>query len=99
MIIHDFYVIGVTIDPFEAYSPLIVDPDTVLPCPVPAELLQPICWRDADIIQCDGIVEHTEFAIPDLLDVLRQPGRAQAGEDAGGFLACEGFDHVFRWII
>ena len=99
MIIHDFYVIGITIDPFEAYSPMIVDPDAVLPCPVAAELPQPICWRDADIVQCDGIVKHTELAIADLLDVLGQPGRAQAFEDAGGFLAPEGFDHLFRKII
>jgi hypothetical protein len=28
------------------------------------------------------------------LDVLGQPGRAQAFEDAGGFLAFEGFDHL-----
>ena len=96
MIIHDFYVISITIDPFKAYPPLIVDPDAVLPCPVAAELLQPVCWRNAEVVQCDGIVEHAKLAVVDLLDVLGQPGRSQAGEDAGGFLALEGFDHVFR---
>jgi hypothetical protein len=33
------------------------------------------------------------------LDVLGQPGRAQAFGDAGGLLALEGFDHLFRQII
>jgi len=76
MIIHDFYVIGITIDPFEAYPPLIVDPDAVLPCPVAAKLLQPVGWRDAEIVQCDGIVKHAALAfqaalpIADLLDVF-----------------------------
>jgi hypothetical protein len=29
------------------------------------------------------------------LDIVGQPGGTQAFEDAGGFLAFEGFDHVF----
>ena len=95
MIIHDFYVNGITIDPFKAYPPLIVDPDAVLPCPTTTELLQPVRWRDAEIVQRDGIVEHAQLAVADLLNVLEQPGRSQAGEDAEGFLALEGFDHVF----
>jgi hypothetical protein len=59
MIIHDLYVIVITIDPFKAYPLLIVDPNAVLPCPVSAELLQPVGWRNAEIVQCDGIIEHT----------------------------------------
>jgi hypothetical protein len=95
MIIHDFYVIGITIDPSNAYPPLVVNPDAVLPCPVAAELLQPVRWRNTKIIHCDRVVEHAQLAVADLLDVLWQPGRSQAGEDAGGFLALEGFDHEF----
>jgi hypothetical protein len=56
MIIHDLYVIGITIDPFKAYPPLIVDPNAVLPCPVAAELLQPVGWWNAEIVQCEGII-------------------------------------------
>ena len=87
MIIHDFYVISITFDPFKAYPPLIVDPDAILPCPFAAELLQPVCRWNTKIFEGDGIVEHAQFAVADLLDVLGQPGRAQACEDAGGFLA------------
>ena len=95
MIIHDLYVIGITIDPFKAYPPLVIDPDAVLPCPVAAKLLQPVCWWNTKIVQCDRVVEHAQLAVANLLDVLWQPGRSQAFEDAGGFLALEGFDHVF----
>jgi hypothetical protein len=95
MIIHDFNVISISIDPFKANPPLIVNPDAVLSCPVAAKLLQPVRWRNAEIVKRDGIGEHAQLAIADLLDVLRQPGRSQAFEDAGGFLALEGFDHKF----
>jgi hypothetical protein len=98
MIVHDFYVISIPIRPFKADIPLFVDPDAVLPCPVAAEHLQSVGWRDAEVAQRDGIVEHAQLAVADLLDVLGQPGRAQAFEDAGGFLALEGFGHVFKQI-
>ena len=99
MIIHDFYVISITIDPLKAYPLLVIDTDTILPCPVVAKFLQSVCWWNTKIFKGDGIVEHTQLAVADLLDVLGQPGRTQAFEDAGGFLALEGFDHLFRQII
>lgn len=76
MIVHDFYVISITINPFKTDPPLIVDPDAVLPCPVAAELLQSVGWWNAEVAQRDGIVEHAQLAVADLLDVLGQPGRA-----------------------
>ena len=74
MIIHDFYVNDITIDPFKAYPPLIADPDAVLPCPITTELLQPVRWRDAEIVQSDGIVEHAQLAIA-LLQAPVQQGQ------------------------
>lgn len=94
MIIHDFNFISIPIDPFKAYPPLVVDTYTKLPCPVAAELLQTVCGRNAKIVEGDGIVEHAQLSVADLLDVLRQPGRTQAGEDTGSFFAPEGFNHV-----
>ena len=70
MIIHDFHVISITIDPFKAYPLLIVNPDAVLPCPVAAEFLQPVCWWNSKIFESDGIIEHAQLAVADLLDVL-----------------------------
>jgi hypothetical protein len=99
MVIHDFYIIGIPIDPFKAYPPLIVDPDAVLPCLVAAELLQPVCRLNTKIVKRDSIVEYTWLAVADLLDMLQQSSRSQAGEAAGSFLALEGFNHVFQRII
>jgi hypothetical protein len=99
MVIHDFYVVSITIDPLEANPPLVIDANTVLPRPVAAEPLQPVRWRDAKTVQCDSSVAHAQLAIAGLLDALGQPGRSLAGEDAGGFLALGGFDHVLGKII
>jgi hypothetical protein len=94
MIIHDFYVISITIDPLKAYPLLVIDTDTILPCPVVAKFLQSVCWWNTKIFKGDGIVEHTQLAVADLLDVLGQPGRSQAGKYTGSLLVLEGFDHV-----
>lgn len=58
-------------------------------------LLQPVRWRNAKIVESDSIAEHAQLAVADLLDVLGQLSRSQAGENAGSFLALEGFDHAF----
>jgi len=92
MIICDLYVVRIAIDPFETNPPLVIDTDAVLPRPVAAKLLQPVGGRNAKIVQGDSIAQ---LAVANLLYVLRQPGRSQAGKDAGGFLALEGCDHGF----
>jgi len=93
MIIHDLYVVRIAIDPFKTNPPLVIDTDAVLPRPVAAKLLQPVGGRNAKIVKGDSIAQHAQLAIANLLYVLRQPGRSQAGKDAGGFRALEGFEH------
>jgi len=51
MIINDFYVISISIDPFKENPPLIIDPDAVLPCPIGAKLLQGVRWWNAKIVK------------------------------------------------
>jgi hypothetical protein len=42
MIVHDLDAVGVSVAPFEADAPLIVDPDAVLSFAVSQEVLAPI---------------------------------------------------------
>lgn len=49
VIIHDFYVVRVTVTPPEAYPPLLVDSDAVLSGAVTRKTLQPVARRDAEI--------------------------------------------------
>ena len=99
MIIYDFYVISISIDPLKANPPLVIDPNAILPRSITAKLLKPVRRRNTKVIQYVGIVEHTQFTITGLLDVLGQLVRTQACEDAGSFFALEGFDRVIRGII
>jgi hypothetical protein len=99
MISNDFYVVHVAIDPFKANPPLVINSNALLPGAVAAELLQAVRRRDAQIVECGSIVKHAQLTVSDLLDILWQPARSLASEDAGGFPALEGFDHLSGRII
>jgi hypothetical protein len=51
MVVYNFHVIGVVIMPDETNPELIVNPDTVLPRPVPLEGFQVITGRAPQIFQ------------------------------------------------
>ena len=42
MVVHDFNVDGIAIDPDEAYTPLVVDPDAVLSFSVSSQCLESV---------------------------------------------------------
>jgi hypothetical protein len=47
--------------PFEADPPLIVDPDAPLACSIPAQLLQMVADRDAQISKISGSIQLLQF--------------------------------------
>jgi hypothetical protein len=49
MIIHNLDFVGVSVAPFEAYTPLIVDADAMYAGPVAREAFKPIPWRRTKI--------------------------------------------------
>jgi len=51
MIVYDLDIIGVSLIPTEADTPLFVDPDTVLSFPISGQFLKAISWRDTKIVQ------------------------------------------------
>ena len=64
--------VGITVLPFKADTPLRIDANAVLPCPISSQLFQTICGWDPKIIQRYSTVQHTQFAQGHLLDILRQ---------------------------
>lgn len=62
MTIHDLHFKGITIPPFKADTPLLVDADAVLSYPVPFELLQAVCRWNTQVIQRDGPIQHPQLA-------------------------------------
>jgi hypothetical protein len=57
MVVCYFYVIGVTVFPVKADSPLIVDPDTVLTLAVAFKAFEPVARRDSEILKMPGPVK------------------------------------------
>ena len=51
MIVDDFYVVGVTVSPLEAYTQLGVDANAVLTGTIATEFLKTIGWRHTQILQ------------------------------------------------
>src|SRR5207248_1858333 len=63
MIVDDFDVPRAVVSPSKADSPLIVDPDAVLPTPITAEFLQPVTGRHTQVIQILRAVEHLQLSL------------------------------------
>jgi hypothetical protein len=61
MIVDDFNVVRVAFTPHEADAILIIDPDAVLALTLAAQSLQPISWRDIQIIQHHGGMQQEEL--------------------------------------
>jgi len=51
VIVHDFHLVSIVIQPLETNTPLIVDANAVLTLPVPGKGLQPDTRRSAQVIR------------------------------------------------
>jgi hypothetical protein len=89
VVLDDLDVVGVTIVPYKADAPAVIDPDAILSRSIPCELFEAIGRGDLQIRESMGIVEHAQFPQGHLLDVRRQPSGALAGEDLLGLTIFE----------
>jgi len=80
VIVGDFNVERVGLAPHKAYSPLVVDPDTVLTLAVAAKFFQSVSGRNPDILQRVRVVQHRELAPRDILDALKTRASASIKE-------------------
>jgi len=62
MVISNLHTIGITISPFEADAPLVVDPDAILPGPTTFELLKSITGWHSKVLKGIGRIEDKELA-------------------------------------
>lgn len=67
MIVHDLNVMGVSIIPNKANTPLVVYLDTVLPLPIPSEWLRVIPRRRCQIAQLCGSINLAQLSQCDAL--------------------------------
>jgi hypothetical protein len=96
MVINNFYPQCITVLPFEADAPLVVNADAILPCPISAQPLQPISWRHPQILKSLRLVEHAQFPQRHLLDIGWQSSRPLSFKDLFCFLILKISNHTDR---
>jgi hypothetical protein len=82
VVVNDFNVFGSMTGPAKADSPLVIDPDAVLPLSVAPQALQSIAGRHTQVIEAGGDLELPQLATGHDGDALEAPDALSL---------CEGF--------
>src|SRR5579884_561022 len=93
MVVDDLNVVSVAVSPSKADAPLIVDPNTMLACAIPSELLESIAWRPPQVVQLFGRVHQPKLAEHDALEVGRKAPHRFPTEKPFGVAISERVDH------
>jgi hypothetical protein len=62
MIVYNLHLVRITVFPFEAHSPSIIDADTVLTSAIAFQFFQSVGWRYSQVLQRYSPVEHPQLA-------------------------------------
>jgi hypothetical protein len=62
VIVHELNGVRVAVDPPETDTPLVIDPNAVLPGSIAAQLLQSIAGRRPQVVESDGRIDVPELA-------------------------------------
>ena len=93
MVVDDFDTCRPSFIPDEANSPLIVDPNRMLPLPVCLQRFKTIARRDTEVVENPGLIQQTQLAKRSVLNVGRQPTASPPGPDQLRFRVGETLDH------
>jgi hypothetical protein len=92
MVVNDLHLMRSILLPEETDPVTFVDPDAVLPEPVPVQPLEAVSRNIRQLFQAGGGVQGEQFPARDALDV-DELGAPLIEEQALGFPAPEGADH------
>jgi hypothetical protein len=81
MIIHDFDLFRVTLPPYKADSPLVIDPQAMLSLAIPFQGFQPVGRGKTQILQVNSGVECVQSHERSLLNVVWEVPHELACED------------------
>lgn len=91
MVVNDLHLRGPARTPDETDPILVVDPNTVLAAPVALQQFKSISWRNTEIIQFLGSIEHSEFSHRGSLEVYKSSNSFPA-KKTFGISALKGID-------
>jgi hypothetical protein len=93
VVVDDFDAIRVTLLPFEADSPLIIDPNAILSLAITVQPLQLVSWRAAQVIKRFRCIQQQKFSQGRTVYVAEDlPGESSI-EDLLAFPATKALDH------
>jgi hypothetical protein len=92
MIVHDLNLIGVSLVPNEAETPLVVDPYAVLPFSITVQRFQSVSRRCRHVSQFCGTIQLPKLPPGDMLDRLKAAARLPMMKSPS-FRATERPDH------
>ena len=95
MVVANFDVVSIPIDPSKAYSPLVVDPDRMLAFSIAPQLLQPIARRYAQVTEIVSGVYCHQLSPGPLNDVWRERSNGRRLEKLLRQFVIEIFYHDF----
>jgi hypothetical protein len=81
LVICDFHIKSIATAPGKTDSPLVIDPNTVLPFPVMFELFQAVAGRHTKIIQLNRSVEDQQLPGSPPPNFIRQPSWGLMSEE------------------
>lgn len=93
MIVDDLDVEGIGPDPAKADPPLIVDTDAVLPETIGGDLLQTVGWRNSEVGEARGSVQHDKLAKCDAKEIRREFANPLPTEQPFGVGVTKAADH------
>jgi hypothetical protein len=93
MVVHDFYVVNVSLLPNEADAPLIVDADAVLANSIAFESFQSVARGHSQIHEALSVVQHPQFPTGYPLHLAWQLPGPLPSPDLFRRTASEGSDH------
>ena len=96
MIIDDFDIPNLSVAPYEADPPLIIDADAVLAVSRTAQRFKAVARRDSEIIQPLRRIERLELRPRAPLDLVGQAPDRMAGKQGRRALVDEALDHGGR---
>jgi hypothetical protein len=93
VIVNDLNIVGVGSFPAKADSPLIIDPNAVLPLSIAAELLKTIPRRNAQIVEHFGRVERHQLSEHEAPQISRKSSDRLAFKESLSVAITKGLDH------
>jgi len=94
VVVDEFDIFGTSFGPRETDSPLIVDPDAVLPDPITSQRLQPVARRHAERVEEASRMDLGQLPDRGLLDARIDRGNLLATPQPLRRLVSERPDHV-----